>query len=62
MKLRHIACAFGRHQVDREAIRRIHGQQVGRCTHCSTPLEELYRDVWAVQQVKDAGLGNRVLR
>ena len=57
MKVAWLACAFGRHQVDRPAIKHIHSTHVGRCRHCSTPLEESIAHVWTELKVRDAGLG-----
>ncbi len=62
MKLAHFACAFGRHSVDQSAIRRVHGGIVSRCRHCATPLEESTPHHWTVQPVRDAGLGERLIR
>lgn len=62
MKMRLIACAFGRHQVDRDKVRRIHGCKVGRCQHCRTPMEEVEPHQWEIQRVHDAGLGRRAIR
>ncbi len=61
MKIAQIACALGRHSVDQSKVRRIHGGQVGRCKHCSTPMEESTPHHWTVQYVRDAGLGGRFL-
>lgn len=59
MKLGIIACAFGRHKVDRRNTRRVHGAHVGRCRCCRTPMEEVEPHLWSVQQVRDAGLTYR---
>jgi hypothetical protein len=61
VKLAHLACAVGRHSVDQSAVRRVHGGQVGRCKHCSTPLEESAPYTWTPLRVRDAGLGGRFL-
>ncbi|WP_160611558.1 hypothetical protein [Tsuneonella aeria] len=61
MKFAHIACAFGRHSVDRSAVRRVHGGQVSRCKHCTTPLEESMPHHWTAMYVRDAGLSGRRL-
>lgn len=61
MKFARLGCALGRHSIDRNAIRPVHGGQVGRCRHCATPMEEVEPHVWAVLQVHDAGLGPRRL-
>jgi hypothetical protein len=61
MKFAHIACAFGRHKLDPNAVRRVHGGQVSRCRHCSTPLEEVMPFEWAAMNVRDAGLSERRL-
>lgn len=60
MKLAHFACAVGKHSIDRRGVRKVFGMNVGRCAHCSTPLEEAWRDHWVPQQVRDAGLGHRL--
>ena len=62
MKFARIACALGRHSVDRGAIRHIHAGHVGRCRNCATPMEESAPHVWTVLRVRDAGLGRRGLR
>lgn len=59
MGLGRIACAVGKHSVDRTNVKRAGGQQVGRCRNCKTPMEEIEPHMWAVQRVKDAGLGPR---
>lgn len=59
MKMRLIACAFGRHRVDADKIRHIHGSKVGRCQDCRVPMEEIEPHHWEVQRVHDAGLGRR---
>jgi len=59
MKMGLLACAFGRHRVDADKVRHIHGSNVGRCRCCSTPMEEVEPHTWQVQQVHDAGLGPR---
>lgn len=61
MGLNKIACAFGKHKVDREGVKRAGGQQVGRCRNCKTPLEEIEPHNWAAMRVKDAGLGRRAI-
>ncbi|MGI8942901.1 MAG: hypothetical protein ACR2FJ_01445 [Qipengyuania sp.] len=62
MMIGQIACVFGRHRIDHGAIKRVHGQHVGRCRHCRTPLEQSTLDQWEVQLVRDAGLGYHRLR
>ena len=62
MKFAHFACALGRHSVDAKAVRQIHGGTVSRCKHCATPMEEVSPYTWSVQYVRDAGLGDRMLR
>ncbi len=59
MKLGQIACALGKHKVDREAIKRAGGQKF--CRNCRTPMEEVEPHSWAAMQVKDAGLGRRAI-
>lgn len=59
MTLGRIACAVGRHSIDRTDVKRVSGQQVGRCRNCKTPMEEIEPHHWTVQQVRDAGLGPR---
>lgn len=61
MKFAQLACALGRHSLDRTKLGRIHGLGVGRCRHCASPMEEVTPHVWEVQQVRDAGLGRRYL-
>ena len=61
MKIAHLACAFGRHRVNLDTVRRIHGASVSRCKHCTTPMEESAPHHWTVQYVRDAGLGGRML-
>ncbi|MDG5747830.1 hypothetical protein P8Q88_06525 [Qipengyuania sp. XHP0207] len=61
MSFNHIACAFGKHKVDREGIKRAGGQQFGRCRTCKTPLEETEPHHWAALRVKDAGLGRQAI-
>ena len=60
MKFAHLACALGRHSIDTSAVKKVFGMNVGRCSRCSTPLEELWRDHWVPQQVRDAGLSHRL--
>ncbi|WP_324828623.1 hypothetical protein [Qipengyuania zhejiangensis] len=60
MKIGYLACAFGRHRVDQDAIRRVTGGVVARCGRCSTPLEQVAPNYWEVQQVRDAGLSHRL--
>lgn len=62
MALGHLACAMGRHKVDHAAVRKVHGGKVGRCRRCAAPLEEITPHRWTVQHVRDAGLGERLLR
>ena len=62
MTLGHLACAIGRHRVDSSAVRRVHGGNVGRCRRCGSPMEEIMPHEWTVQHVRDAGLGDRMLR
>jgi len=62
MKLGYVACALGRHSIDPQGVKPIHGGQVGRCRRCSAPMEEVAPHVWAAQQARDAGLGPRGLR
>ena len=59
MKMGLLACAFGRHTVDYANMRKAGGMHVGRCRCCSTPMEEVEPHSWAVQKVRDAGLGPR---
>ncbi|KNH00932.1 MAG: hypothetical protein ABJF09_13765 [Qipengyuania citrea] len=59
MTMGRIGCALGRHSIDREKITRVSGQQVGRCRNCKAPMEEVEPHSWAVQKVRDAGLGPR---
>lgn len=59
MKLAKIGCALGRHSLDSGKVRKVHGAQVGRCRHCSSPMEEVMPHVWEIQKVRDAGLGRR---
>lgn len=59
MKLAQFACALGKHSLDRNNLRRIHGLHVGRCRNCASPMEEVTPHVWEIQQVRDAGLGRR---
>ncbi|TMM48422.1 hypothetical protein [Qipengyuania marisflavi] len=59
MTLGYIGCAIGRHTIDKQAIKHIHGTDVGRCRHCSAALEHQHPDHWVVQQVRDAGLSHR---
>ena len=54
-----IACAMGRHSVDSANVTRVSGQRVGRCRNCKAPMEEVEPQSWAVQKVRDAGLGPR---
>ena len=61
MKLGQIACAFGKHSVDREGIKRAGGQQFSRCRCCKTPMEEVEPHLWAAMRVKDAGLGRQAI-
>ena len=61
MKLAHFACAVGRHRVDANRVKKVFGMNVSRCSHCSTPLEEAWRDHWVAQRVGDAGLNQRLL-
>lgn len=61
MNIARIGCALGRHRLDDSKVRRIHGARVGRCRHCSAPMEEIAPQVWQVQRVRDAGLGRRYL-
>ncbi len=56
-----IACAFGRHRVDRKRIRKVHGQAVGRCRSCRKPLEEQLPNEWVEILVHESGLGARRL-
>ncbi len=62
MKLVLLGCALGRHKIDRKAISHIHAGHVGRCRHCSTPLEESTPHNWTALRLKDAGLGRQRLR
>jgi hypothetical protein len=62
MTLGHLACAMGRHRVDPNAVRRVHGGNVSRCRRCASALEEIMPGEWAVQLVRDAGLGERIVR
>ena len=57
-----IACSLGKHSIDANRIGHIHGQQVGRCRRCATPLENQSGNIWVPQQVHDAGLGPRAAR
>ncbi|MBL4719305.1 MAG: hypothetical protein JKZ02_12850 [Erythrobacter sp.] len=50
---------MGRHSVDNANVTRVSGQQVGRCRKCKAPMEEVEPHLWAVQKVRDAGLGPR---
>ena len=59
MKLAAFGCALGRHSLDRNTVRRVHGAQVGRCRRCGSAMEETMPNVWGLQQVRDAGLGRR---
>ena len=59
MKMGLLACAVGRHAVDRDSVRKAGGSQFCKCRRCKTPLEETAPHVWAVLKVKDAGLGPR---
>lgn len=59
MKLAHFACAIGRHRVDTRGVKKVFGMNVGRCTHCATPLEEEYPNHWVPQAVRDAELERR---
>ena len=59
MKLAALACAFGKHSLDTDKLGRIHGSRVGRCRHCTAPMEEIAPQVWQIQRVPDAGLGRR---
>ena len=61
MILGNIACALGRHSVDRDKISRVQGHQVGRCKRCSTALEATYGESWMTVANHDAGLGPRGL-
>ena len=61
MNLGIFACAMGRHKIDSNAIRRVHGQQVARCRRCSTALEQVALE-WVPVKVRDAGLHHRMLR
>ena len=61
MGLGRIACAIGRHNIDRDNVKRVSGQRVGRCRSCRTPMEEVEPHHWAVQQIHDAGLGRRAI-
>ncbi len=62
MKFAHFGCALGRHSIDLNNLRRIHGGQVGRCRHCNTPMEESEPGSWASVQVHNADIGARRLR
>ena len=55
-----IGCALGRHTVDRDGLRVVMGQRVGRCKTCATPLEESFRDVFVRPSLRDAELGPRL--
>lgn len=59
MKLAQVACAFGKHSLDRTKLSRLHGLGVGRCRHCAAAMEEVTPHHWEVQRVRDAGLGRR---
>ncbi len=59
MTLGRIACAIGRHSIDRANLKRVSGQQFGRCRNCRAPMEEIEPHHFAVQRVRDAGLGPR---
>lgn len=61
MKLGHIACALGKHKVDRESIKHAGGQKFSRCRNCRAPMEEIEPHLWATMRVKDAGLGRRAI-
>lgn len=55
-----IACAFGKHTVDRSAIKHNFASDVGRCRHCGTMMEQ-HEDHWTVHRVHDAGLGHQTI-
>lgn len=57
MKLGMLACALGRHSVDKTNLRKAGGMHVGRCRSCNTHMEEIEPHVWSVLRVRDAGLG-----
>ncbi len=59
MTLGRIACAVGRHSIDHTNVKRVSGQQVGRCRNCRTAMEEVEPHHWAKQRVRDAGLAPR---
>lgn len=56
MNLGIFACALGRHKIDKQAIRQVHGQQLARCRRCSTALESRGRGNWTPLAIRDAGL------
>ena len=56
------ACALGRHKIEAEAVRQVHGQRVARCPRCSTALEDLGHNEWRPLANHDAGLSSRMLR
>lgn len=60
MKLGTIACAIGRHSIDKNEIRKVHGQQVARCRRCSTALEFVDFE-WMPVALRSASLGGRKL-
>ena len=62
MTMKHIACAFGKHRVDQQAIKAIHGTKVGRCRTCRTPMEEIEPHHWGKLRTGDAGLGLQTYR
>ncbi|SMQ75837.1 hypothetical protein SAMN06297468_2988 [Altererythrobacter xiamenensis] len=59
MKFRVLACAFGRHSVDKTNLRKTGGMHVGRCRCCHTPMEEVEPHRWGVLRVRGAGLERR---
>ena len=61
MTLGKIACALGKHAVDREKIKRAGGQQFSSCRNCKTPMEEVEPHHWAAMRFRDAGLGRQAI-
>ena len=59
MNMGMLACAFGRHSVDKANMRKAGGSHVGKCRCCKAPMQEVEPHSWQVIQVKDAGLGPR---
>ena len=59
MVIGRIACALGRHRIDRDNIRKVSGRETARCKSCRRVLEQEAPGIWNEIPLHDAGLGHR---